>query len=329
MNLNRPKNNRLKDLFGRRITYLRATMIPVEELQFREEKVLITQKSKSGEHIRPLGDDIRQGELLYTMGTVLKPVDIGVLASIGRTRVKVIPRPKIAIIATGSEIAAPGKTLIPGQIYNSNEASLHSLLIKDGHTAVTVIPPVKDDMEQLSRIIRDSFASYHLIITFGGVSMGDFDFIPQAVNNLGGTIVFHKVKVKPGKPVLMARYNLSIEQNYNGNRERWLVGLPGNPVSSVAGYHFYVKRVLGRLMGIPFIPRKTKARLTSNVQLSGSRQKVIGVRVEETEQGSLAYPTRRQKSGRLSSIKGIDGFIIADADKKLLESGSDVQVEWF
>ncbi len=295
------------------------SVIPVEELTFHNDEVEISERPKFGAHIRPMGDDLRKGDLVFEQGHILKPVDVGVLASIGLDQLQVIPKPRIAIIATGSEIIAPGNELLPGQIYNSNDASLSALLTNAGFHPNSVLPPSIDVVETLHKRFEESLHLYDIVITTGGVSMGDFDYIPRVVTELGGEIIFHKVKIKPGKPVLLAKFN--------NDRERWLIGLPGNPVSVVAGYHLYIKKLLHNLMGISFQQEKVGAILTADIKVKGFRQKAIGITLEKTTGELNAVPALRQQSGRLASIRSVDGFILVEGGDQLLSAGSKVEVE--
>ena len=295
------------------------TVIIVEELIFYDDMVEITERPKPGKNVRPMGDSLKEGDLVFKKGHILKPVDVGILASIGLEQIRVIPKPEIAIISTGSEIVAPGSPLLPGQIYNSNDTALTALLNNTGFYSISVLPPAIDDVETLYSCFDESLSSNHLVITTGGVSMGDFDYIPHVVKELGGEIVFHKVIIKPGKPALLAKFNK--------NGERWLIGLPGNPVSVIVGYHLYVKHLLSLLMGIPFKREKVKASLTDEIQVKGFRQKVIGVTLSESNDGMSAVPALRQQSGRLASIGNIDGFIYIDGGNQVLPAGTEVEVE--
>ena len=295
------------------------TVIRVEELTFHDDTVELKHKPIPGTHVRPVGDDLEEGELVFKQGHILKPIDIGVLASMGLEQMRVIPKPEIAIISTGSEIVAKGSRLQPGQIYNSNDTTLSLLLENAGFYSVTVFPPVIDDVELQRKCFSESLSSNHLVITTGGVSMGDFDYIPHVVEKMGGEIIFHKVKIKPGKPVLLAKFNI--------NGERWLIGLPGNPVSVVVGYHLFVKYLISRLMGISYRQKKVRASLTADTQTSGDNEKVIGVSLVEGIEGMSAVPSSRQKSGRLSSMRSVDGFILVKGGNQVLPAGSEVEVE--
>ncbi len=291
-------------------------VVKIEEVGFESGRAVIDTKPNVGQYVRTIGDDIRRGVLVYRKGTILKSVDAGVLASIGLTTVKAIPRPKIAVLSTGSEIIKPGQPLNPGQIYNSNETTLQSLLAKDGFSNVDILPAVNDEPELILDTLKSALSSHKVVITVGGVSMGDFDFIPQIVQKLEGEVIFHKVAIKPGKPVLLAKHSKS-----------WLIGLPGNPVSVVVSYHTFVKRLLSRLMGIEFNPETVDAKLSKAVEASGQRVKAIGTILEESEKGYIAHASVRQKSGRLSSIKSIDGIFYIPAKVNKISAGKTVKVE--
>ena len=147
--------------------------------------------------------------------------------------------------------------------------------------------------------------------------MGDYDYLPDVIVRLGGEVLFHKARVKPGKPVLIARL-----------RDTWIASLPGNPVSVAASYHLYVRRIAAGLMGQPHSPRRNMAVLQSDVSVGGSRYYLLGAHLEETSDGVFATPVTRQDSGRLGSIRNINGFVMLDVDTRVLSKGDRVPVEW-
>jgi len=293
------------------------SVIRIEDVSIDNDHVIIENKPPKDNFVRPVGDDIKKGELLYKKGVLLDPVAIGILASIGRSEVKVTARPKITILSTGSELVMPGKELPRGKIYSSNDYVLRSLLKKDGHEISNGFKKSTDEIDSLCKILEDSLANYDLVISSGGVSMGDYDLIPQAVEKIGGGILFHKTYVKPGKPVLLARIN-----------GRWLLGLPGNPVSVVVGYHLYARRVIAKLSGLEYRIRKGRAVLGADLSVKGTRFCVVGARLEETENGVIVFPSIRQQSGRLSSIKGTNGFIFVEGETRTIGKGTEVDIEW-
>jgi molybdopterin molybdotransferase len=293
------------------------SVIPVEDASVDSDYVFIKQKPPEGEFVRPRGDDIKKGEQLCKKGTLLDPVAVGILASVGMSEVGATPRPWIAVLSTGSELVNPGDELTAGQIYNSNDFVLKSLLKKDGHEISYSFNTSIDDVDELCKSIKESLADYDLVISSGGVSMGDFDLIPQAVKEIGGEILFHKVFVKPGKPVLLARVG-----------KGWLLGLPGNPVSAVVGYHLYAKRIIAKLSGLEYNVRGGKGVLGEDLSIRGSRFCYIGAKLEEGKGSIIVYPSVRQKSGRLSSISGINGFILAEGSTRNVAKGTEVDIEW-
>jgi molybdopterin molybdotransferase len=293
------------------------SVIPVEDVSVDSDHVVIEQKPTEGEFVRPRGDDIKKGKLLYKRGALLNPVAVGILASVGKADVQVTPKPRITVLSTGSELVNPGEKLAAGRIYNSNDFVLKALLKKNGHEISQSFNTSIDDVDELCKAITESLADYDLVISSGGVSMGDFDLIPQAVKEIGGEILFHKVFVKPGKPVLLARIG-----------KGWLLGLPGNPVSAVVGYHLYAKRIIARLSGQGYRVRGGKGILGEDLSVKGSRFCYIGAKLEENADSVVVYPSVGQKSGRLSSITGINGFIPAEGGTRTIGKGTEVEIEW-
>ncbi|MEW5995143.1 MAG: gephyrin-like molybdotransferase Glp [Candidatus Zixiibacteriota bacterium] len=293
------------------------TVIPIESVTIESNHVIIRERPPLGEYVRPLGNDITLGQMLFRQGELLKPVDTGVLASVGITNVMVIPQPKIAVISTGSELVEPGEKLRYGQIYDSNSPALCSLLGHDRFPVTTRTRVSTNDREPLFKALRECIKNHDLVISTGGVSMGDYDFIPEITRTLGGTILFHKVAVKPGKPTLMAHFG-----------DRWLLSLPGNPVSAVVGYYLYVRRIIARLSGVPYEPESSHAILASDVTITDSRYAIIGARLEATDGGLIGHPSLRQESGRLSSICGINGLIMVEGGKRTIKKGARVFVEF-
>lgn len=293
------------------------TVVPVELVSFESGYAILKDRPAKGQYARPSGNDIRKGQILFKKGKVLSPVDVAILALLGLPAVKVVPRPRIALISTGSEIVKPGRRLQRGQIYDSNYAFLRSILINDGHRPNERRRVIEDEPGIISEALEKSGEGNDLIVTTGAVSAGDFDFIPREIERLGGEIIFHKVKIKPGKPILLARIDKS-----------WLVGLPGSPVSVVVCYHLFARRVISRLMGIPYKPEGLMVRLGGDLVVKGDRRMIIGAKFEKTSNGVVAHPTTRQTSGRLSSLEGIDGFIQLEGGSRTVPSGSEVYGEW-
>jgi molybdopterin molybdotransferase len=293
------------------------TIIKVEELEFEDDLVKISRMPEPGEHVRPVANDIREGEVVLHNGHPLRPADVGICASLGLTEVLVHPNPRVAVLATGSEIQPPGNTLKPGQIYNSNDTTLNALLRAIGIATITQSPPLPDDQDKLASVLKQLSETHDVLITSGAVSAGSFDYIPEIAEELGGDVLFHKVFVKPGKPTLMAKL---------GNC--WLLGLPGNPVSVVVTFHLYGKRLLNRLRGQNYESVREKARLTAYFPVKGDRFQVVGASLNRKDGDLTAEPVQKYTSGRLSSLRGINGFVLVPGGTREVAVGSIVDVEW-
>jgi molybdopterin molybdotransferase len=292
------------------------TVVKVEHITIDSHKAIINEKPQRGAFVRPRGNDIQSGQVLFEKGEILRPSDIGILASVGLTEIRVIPRPRIALVSTGSEIVEPGRALEHGQIYDSNIPTLSSQLTYDGFPVTSQARVCTNDHKPLRATLAENLKNHDLVITTGAVSMGDFDFIPEIVESLGGRILFHKVAVKPGKPTLIA--------DFDGC---WLVALPGNPVSTLVGYFLYIRRILSLMMGTPYQPQTARASLADDVSVTGNRFNIVGARLERTPEGLLAHPSQHQESGRLSSTRGIDALMMIEGGTKTVKKGSSVLVE--
>jgi len=295
------------------------SILPVEEVEFLNNTAHIQQLPGKGDFIRTLGSDVRSGDLLFPSRTILKPTDTGILAAVGFCTVRVIPRPSIAILSTGSELVPPGEPLIFGQVYNSNITCLEAILRSEGFTDIHCLPPVSDDRTMIAEALAGALRNHQVVISSGGVSMGDRDYIPDVIRDLGGEILFHKVRIKPGKPALLARFRLLSDS--------WLVGLPGNPVSVVVGYHLYARRVLRKRMHLPPAPKQNMIPLGLELSVTGKRLNLVGVRMQQDGDHMVAIPAVNQASGKPGSIRGIDGFIRVEPGE-ILGPGTMVNVEW-
>ncbi len=293
------------------------TVIRVEDVRFEDDQVIVSDRPQLGKDVRPIGDDIRRDDPLFKKETAITPVDAGILTSIGITSIPVTPRPRVSIFSTGSELIRPGDELMPGKLYDSNLVVLRSLLGRLSIKPHVVDIPVPDDPDRIAATLEQCLEHSDLVISTGGVSVGDFDYLPEIVDRLGGEIIFKKVKIKPGKPCVLAKFPSA-----------WFIGLPGNPVSVVATYHLYVRRIVCLLMGLPPHIRSATGVLQENLKVTGGRFCLIGARLEESGGKILVHPATRQRSGRLSSLRGMNGFILLDESQRSLSAGDKVKVEW-
>jgi molybdopterin molybdotransferase len=187
---------------------------------------------RPGDNIRRRGEDVAQGARILSRGTRLSPHQLGLLASAERTEVVVSRRPRVAIVCTGDELRPFGTTFVGGQLAESNSVAL-SALCQDAGADVMLSPLIKDDLASISEALERAWAGADVVVTVGGVSVGDHDLVEPALVRMGGEVIFHKVAIKPGKPALFARRGAQL-----------LLGLPGNPASAM---------VVFLLLGVPLL----------------------------------------------------------------------------
>lgn len=219
-------------------------VIPIEHVAVNGDQLRITAPANSGDHCRAAGEDFRTGQLVMPAGVRVQPAQITALATTGIASVRVARRPRVLFFATGNELVDdPAQPLQPGQIRNGNGPYLDAALREMGVEAING-GRVRDDADSFIQTLQTLFSQPadelpDVILTTGAVSAGDFDFVPQVVRALGGEIIFHKLAIKPGKPVLFARLPNGV----------FFFGLPGNPISTAVGLRFFVQPLLARLQG--------------------------------------------------------------------------------
>ena len=202
-----------------------------------DKSVQIMIEAKVGQHIRKMGEEINEGDILIKKGTIISTSEMGVCASSGYGELTVSKKPKVAIFATGNELVEPGKNLKEGEIYNSNLFLFADLVNKAG-SKVLMRNVIKDDKSSLKSFLFDALETCDVIISSGGVSMGRYDYVREVFIDLGVKEHFWKVAQKPGKPFFFGTNNKSL-----------IFGLPGNPVSAYIGFMIWVWPVLKELMG--------------------------------------------------------------------------------
>ncbi len=202
-------------------------------------QISISDGVKKGENIRRRGGDVCGGQKLLSRGDRITPARIGLLASQGFPEIPVHARPLVQVITTGDELVEPGASLIPGEIYNSNSPMLQAAVSRSG--GVAAASHAIDDPEQLRLTMERAFAVSNLVIIVGGVSVGERDFVKEVLKELGVTLEFWRVKLKPGKPFLFGRHPDGVP----------VFGLPGNPVSAFVTYFIFVDPVVRCLLGVP------------------------------------------------------------------------------
>ena len=264
-----------------------------------EGQVTVLKPVTSGEHVRAAGDAVRAGDLLFRAGHRLQPQDIGTLATTGFAEATVCRKLRVALLATGNELAAPGKPLRQGQIYNSNYFALASLL---QNMPVTLANKgiAADNLETTRQLLLDAAAGADCIITTGGVSVGEEDHVRAAVESTGELRLW-KLAIKPGKPLAYGK----VEQTA-------FFGLPGNPVSAFITYCLIVRPALFRMMGAEAAaPAGFRLPAGFSAPRSGNRQEYLRAAVETDAEGrQKVRPFDNQSSGAGSSLSRSGGLFV-------------------
>jgi molybdopterin molybdotransferase len=290
-------------------------VIPFEETQRDGEWVSVQKQVRVADNIRSAGEDVRKGALVLRTGSRIRPQEVGMLATLGRSKVLVIRRPRVAILATGDEVVEVDAPLLPGKIRNSNSYSNAAQVIAAGGVPV-MLGIAHDQVEELTTKIRSGLAQgVDLFITSGGVSVGDFDVVKQVLA-AEGEMTFWRVRMKPGKPLAFGRIN-GVP----------LLGLPGNPVSAMVSFEMFARPAILKMQGITEWTRPVvEATLVDGLKHKDDRRHYVRVRVEEHEGRYQAYLTGEQGSGILSSMVEANGLAIIPEDWPMVPAGSRVQV---
>jgi molybdopterin molybdotransferase len=285
-------------------------VVPQEEARKAPDGRILLSQLQAGTFIRRQGEVCRAGAALAQAGDLVTPQLLGLLVAIGPRRLQVVPRPRIGIMNTGSEVLDPSAALRPGCIYDSNGPMLAALARQVGLHAVFTLR-VADDLQSTCRVIEQAASQVELVATSGGVSVGDYDLVPEALQRLGAEVIFHRVLIKPGKPILVARLGRCV-----------IVGLPGNPASAFVGWHMFAKPLADRLAGKSdaFDCARVRARLVTAAANRGDR--------------TLLAPARLTSNGDTSSVsivpwKGSHDIVAVARSNALaiLEVGANLGIE--
>ena len=273
---------------------------------------------EEGLNIRLAGEDISSGSLVLKKGTLLRPQEIGILASLGREVVPVIRRPLVAILATGDELVDVGKPLPLGKIYSSNTYSLAAQVIRYGGIP-KILGIARDSIQELEDKIKQA-RDADLLITSAGVSVGDYDIVKDVLAKQG-EVTFWTVRMKPGKPLAFGVLRL-------GKSMIPHLGLPGNPVSSMIAFEQFARPAILKMLGRKNLDKPTiHARSESRVKNTDGRRIFARVRVSKQEGQYFARLVGPQGSGILTSMAQANGLMVVPEDVPAVEVGDDVVVQ--
>jgi molybdopterin molybdotransferase len=282
-------------------------------------EVLINTLPLEGQWIRRSGEDVTKGAVVLAKGTRLDPAALGLAASIGADKLEVTRKPRVALFSTGDELVMPGDVLPenmrPGAIYNSNRFFLRALLVRAG-CEVTDLGIVPDKFDATLKVLRDAAANHDLVLTSGGVSVGEEDHVKPAVEALGGLNLW-QISMKPGKPFAFGFLNSQVS-----NHSAFFMGLPGNPVSSFVTYQLLVRPFLLALQGVSS-SQSEPLQMRADFDLPKPDKRREFLRVKRNAQGGLSlFPN--QSSGVLTSVVWGDG-VVDNPGSKPIQSGDWVR----
>ncbi|MFB8029885.1 MULTISPECIES: gephyrin-like molybdotransferase Glp [unclassified Streptomyces] len=286
-------------------------------------EVRVHRPVKPRAHVRAKGSDVHPGDLALRAGSVVGPPQIGLLAAIGRSTVRVRPRPRVVVLSTGSELVQPGEELTAGRIYDSNSFAL-TAAARDAGAIAYRVPAVADDAETLRATIEDQLIRADIVVTTGGVSVGAYDVVKEALSSVGdedeagGGVDFRKLAMQPGKP-----------QGFGsiGPDHTPLMALPGNPVSSYVSFELFVRPAILTLMGLDDVHRpRVRATLSTGAALSspsGKRQFLRGT--YDAEAGTVT-PVGGAGSHLIAALAQADALIVLPEDVTSAEPGTETEV---
>ena len=287
-------------------------VVPYEWTDRGVAQVEVTQAPSSGQHIRPAGEDVREGDLLITDGTVLGPRHLGLLAAVGRAPVRARPRPRVVILSTGSELRDPGTPLTHDSIYDGNSFLLAAAARQAGAIAyrVGIVP---DEPRAFLDALSDQLVRADLVVTSGGVSQGDFDVVKEALSPLG-TVWFGGVAMQPGKP-----------QGFGvvGEDRTPIFTLPGNPVSSYISFEMFVLPALRKMMGrSPHLRPTVEARVTNAFSSPAGRRQFV----RATYDARQVTPVGGHGSHLIGDLATSNALIVVPEETTSVLAGEQVRV---
>jgi molybdopterin molybdotransferase len=297
------------------------TVVMQERTRREENRVIILAAPKPQEFVRHQGTYYKAGTQLLPAGIRLQAPEIAVLAATQCTQLKVFRRPRVALLSTGNELVTPDKPLQPGQIVDSNRYALFAL-VKQSAAQPLMLGIVKDEPEALKQAIADAITQADVVLSSGGVSVGDYDYVEQVLESLGGKIHVRAVATKPGKPLTVATFG-------NDTRPVLYFGLPGNPVAALVTFWRFVQSAIKKLSGLAegWEPTFVKALARQELRSDGKRETYVWGQLRALDGVYEFQPAGGlQNSGNLINLAQINGLAVLPVGQTLISAGEQVQV---
>lgn len=275
-----------------------------------------------GKHMMPQGQSLRAGEVVLSAGTEIRPIEVGLLSEVGRTKVKAIRRPRVAVLATGNELVPAGQAPGAGMIRNSNGPMLLAAIAAAGATPRD-LGIARDEHGPLAESITRGLNEADVLLLSGGVSAGVLDLVPQVLQELGVEQVFHQVEIKPGKPLWFGTKT-------NPQGDRYVFGLPGNPISGFVCFQVFVQPAMSRLAGrLNDQPLLKKARLNSDFRHLGNRPTYYPAVLHEDANGAVVEPVAWHGSADIRGFAAANCLAVFPAGDCDHRPGDEVRVVTF
>jgi molybdopterin molybdotransferase len=288
-------------------------VVPIEDVVLHDNDVEIARAVGRGAHVRPRGGDVGAGEVVVPAGGTLTPARLAAAAAAGVAELACARRPRVAVLATGSELVTPGDSLGPGQIYETNGLMLAASLAAVGAEVVHE-PAVADDETALREALERGLAA-DVLVTSGGVSVGEHDLVRAAERELGVEEIFWRVSIKPGKPV-----------SFGVRGDTLVFGLPGNPVSALVGCELFVKPALRALQGLADpLPRFEPGRLAAVLRRNEERDEFVRARSRLDGDALVLEPVTGQESHMIVRSAAADALVHIPRGNGELAAGSTVR----
>lgn len=298
-------------------------VLRVEDAVLDEDRLTLTKELRSGEDVRPAGDDVRSGDLVIPAATKIGAGEVAMLAAVGMANVQCQRRARVAILTTGDELIAPGQPLQRGEIYDSNSAMLAALVEEAGGEVVCVRAAVGDTLESTKAALSEVLGvAPDVLICCGGVSVGEHDHVKPALTGAGVREVFWHVAMRPGHPTWFGELD-------RAGHNALVFGLPGNPVSAYVTFQMFAAPALRKLSGRVPAAARGRAQLAEPVKKKPGNALVLRCALRRGSEGVLlaSQTSANQRSHAISSLVGVDALALIPAEASDLAAGVEVEFE--
>jgi molybdopterin molybdotransferase len=295
-------------------------VVMLEDTKQIKNEIEVWSTATPSMNVSKTGEDVRKGETAVAAGTRLKPQHLGLLAALGTTAVNVFKKPKIAVLATGNELAEAGNELKSSQVFDVNRLVLSSLCVELGAETLD-LGIARDDVDAILTKLKLGLDNADAVITSGGTSVGGSDVVPDAVNKVGKPgVVVHGVAMRPAMPTALGIVN-----------GKAILVLPGNPVAAMVGFEVFARPLIFRMLGMKQAETRfnLQAKIKRRIAVALGRKNYVRVRVLEKNHELLAEPISARGSSMISTMTRANGYVVVPENREGLEKGEMVSVQMF